>query len=135
MANHRFHLKAQLQGWAFFLHLGEVLWSPRTLTLAALIAPVRKRSFLSTLYTKMMIIPPRQARDKHRESSTQKRKSAVAFSCRRVRRRRSSRWRPRHSSWLSGLQGTLAAGKEAPLFAPFIYYKMHHFTKTGSGQI
>jgi hypothetical protein len=72
MANHRFHLKAQLQGWAFFSHLGEVLWSPRTLTLAALIAPVRKRSFLSTLYTKMMN-SPRQARDKHRESSTQKR--------------------------------------------------------------
>jgi hypothetical protein len=56
------------------------------------------------------IIVPRQARDKHREKSFQSTVSAGA--------------RPNYRKLL---------GEKTALFAPFIY-KMHYFTKTGSGQ-
>jgi hypothetical protein len=58
-----------------------------------------------------MIVLPRQAQDKRRESTHSK----------------------EGDHFLAGIIDCVLNGMETPLLAPFIY-KMHHFAKTGSGQ-
>ena len=87
---------------------------------------VRKRHFLRHLYIKCIVLP-RQARDKHRES-TQKR---MAFSYRRPARRR-SRWLMQQlartwARWLScstrGRHRSTAAGEETRPFCTIFILK------------
>jgi hypothetical protein len=117
----------------------------------------KAHTYLSRRVMPNLIILPKQARDKHRESSTQKRD---AVSCRRRARRlarvqiltravaasalshpppqhrQGHRDRQHHQSQANAPSSrTLASQmrKETRPFAPFIY-KNDRFTKTGSGQ-
>ena len=72
------------------------------------------------------IILPRQARDKHRES-TQNREATFFFL---------RSWTAGEGSGIRGpgLRLILAGAKNAPFFEPFVVDKNDHFAKTGSGQ-
>eukprot|EP01046_Picozoa_sp_COSAG06_P019111 COSAG06_NODE_1351_length_9765_cov_3.151976_4_plen_92_part_00 len=87
-----------------------------------------------------MISLPRQAPDKHRESTQSDMRFWTVWRDRRRRRDDDGRWWRRGRAaradadalaWVR--RAADGAGKKTALFEPFIY-KNQHFTKTGSGQ-
>jgi hypothetical protein len=84
--------------------------------------PVRKTPFWSQFYIIKTIILPRQAQDKHRES-TQKRRRFVQAAVDQL------------ESLLQSAAGYSEVHRqENAVFAMPFYSKSHHLTKTGSGQ-